>query len=68
MIYERNLENYENSKKAREVLEHCKEIENKMNLHECRINKRTIVCCKNKNNIERYKLKEKKEIVCLKEL
>lgn len=65
MIYERNLESYEHSKKAKKVLDGLKEIEEQTALHECRINSKTVVYCKNKNNIDKYKLKQKREIVCL---
>lgn len=49
---------------ARELLEEYKKIEKKSKLHEVRLNKNTVVYCKNKDQIEKYQRKEKENIVC----
>lgn len=49
---------------ARALLEEYKKIEKKSKLHEVRLNKNTVVYCKNKDQIEKYKRKEKESIVC----
>ena len=64
MLYEQNLENNEMRERAQKLLTEYKRIENKTKLHECRINKNTVVYCKDKSNIDKYKRKEKETIVC----
>lgn len=64
MLYDQNLEYAQMREHARELLEEYKKIEKKSKLHEVRLNKNTVVYCKNKDQIEKYKKKEKETIVC----
>lgn len=64
MLYDQNLEYAQMREHARELLEEYKKIEKKSKLHEVRLNKNTVVYCKNKDQIEKYKRKEKESIVC----
>lgn len=65
MLYEKDLEAVAMREQAKKHLEKYKKIEKGFDLHECRINSKTIVYCKNKENIDKYKRKEKESIVCL---
>lgn len=64
MLYDQNLENAKMRERAKELLEECKKAERKYKLHEVRLNKNTVVYCKNEDQIEKYKRKEKETIVC----
>lgn len=64
MLYDQNLENSQLREHAKELLEEYKKVEKKSKLHEVRLNKNTVVYCKNKDQIEKYKRKEKETIVC----
>lgn len=64
MLYDQNLENAKMREYARGLLEEYKRVEKKTKLHEFRLNKNTIVYCKDKANFEKYKRKEKETIVC----
>lgn len=64
MLYDQNLEYAQMREHARELLEEYKKIEKKSKLHEVRLNKNTVVYCKNKDQIEKYQRKEKETIVC----
>lgn len=64
MLYDQNLENSQLREHAKELLEEYKKVEKKSKLHEVRLNKNTVVYCKNKDQIEKYKRKEKESIVC----
>lgn len=64
MLYDQNLENAKMREHAKELLEEYKKAERKYKLHEVRVNKNTVVYCKKKDQIEKYKRKEKENIVC----
>ena len=64
MLYDQNLENAKMRERAKELLDECKKAERKYKLHEVRLNKNTVVYCKKKDQIEKYKKKEKETIVC----
>ena len=64
MLYDQNLENAKMRERAKELLDECKKAERKYKLHEVRLNKNTVVYCKNKDQLEKYKRKEKETIVC----
>lgn len=64
MLYDQNLEYAQMREHAHELLEEYKKIEKKSKLHEVRLNKNTVVYCKNKDQIEKYQRKEKESIVC----
>lgn len=49
--------------RAKELLEEYKKVEKKSKLHEVRLNKNTVVYCKKKAQIEKYKKKEKETLV-----
>ena len=57
MLYDQNLEYSEQRERAKKMLEECKKEEKKYNLHEVRLNKNTVVYCKNEDQIEKYKRK-----------
>ena len=57
MLYDQNLEYSEQRERAKKMLEECKKEEEKYNLHEVRLNKNTVVYCKNEDQIEKYKRK-----------
>lgn len=63
MLYDQNLEYAQMRECARELLKEYKKIEKKSKLHEVRLNKNTVVYCKNKDQIEKYKKKEKETLV-----
>lgn len=54
-MYVHNSELYEIKKKDKKALIGMKEIEKDIDFHSEKINKNTIVYCKNKENIEKYK-------------
>lgn len=64
MLYDQNLENSQLREHAKELLEEYKKVEKKSKLHKVRLNKNKVVYCKNKDQIEKYKRKEKESIVC----
>lgn len=64
MLYDQNPGNSQLREHAKELLEEYKKVEKKSKLHEVRLNKNTVVYCKNKDQIEKYKRKEKETIVC----
>lgn len=64
MLYDQNLENSQLREHAKELLEEYKKVEKRSKLHEVRLNKNTVVYCKNKDQIEKYQRKEKETIVC----
>lgn len=64
MLYDQNLEYAELRERAKKMLEEYKKVEKKSKLHEVRLNKNTVVYCKNKDQIEKYQRKEKETIVC----
>lgn len=53
----------EDTTRARKALEKMKQIEEKLNLHSQRINKSTIVFCKNKVRIKDYENYIKKSLL-----
>ena len=63
MLYDQNLENAKMRERAKELLDECKKAERKYKLHEVRLNKNTVVYCKKKDQIEKYKKKEKETLV-----
>lgn len=63
MLYDQNLEYAQMREHARKLLEEYKKIEKKFKLHEVRLNKNTVVYCKKKDQIEKYKKKEKETLV-----
>lgn len=63
MLYDQNLENAKMRERAKELLEEYKKVEKKCKLHEVRLNKNTVVFCKKKDQIEKYKRKEKESLV-----
>lgn len=64
MLYDQNPGNSQLREHAKELLEEYKKVEKKSKLHEVRLNKNTVVYCKNKDQIEKYQRKEKETIVC----
>ena len=64
MLYDQNLENAKMRERAKELLDECKKAERKYKLHEVRLNKNTVVYCKNEDQLEKYQRKEKETIVC----
>lgn len=63
-MYDQNLEYSEQREKAKNLLQKYKEVEKKTKLHSIRLNKNTVVCCKNEDQLEKYQRKEKETIVC----
>lgn len=64
MLYDQNLEYAELRERAQKKLEEYKKVEKETKLHSIRLNKNTVVYCKNEDQIEKYKRKEKETIVC----
>ena len=64
MLYDQNLEYSEQREKAKHLLQKYKEVEKKTKLHSIRLNKNTVVYCKNEDQLEKYQRKEKETIVC----
>lgn len=64
MLYEQHLEKSEQRERARQVLEEYKRIEKETKLHKIQLNRNTVVYCKNRDQLERYILKQKKGLVC----
>lgn len=64
MLYDQNLENAKMREYAQGCLKEYKKIEENTEMHKFRLNKNTIVYCKDKSNFEKYKRKEKETIVC----
>lgn len=64
MLYDQNLEYAEQRERAKHLLQKYKEVEKKTKLYSIRLNKNTVVCCKNEDQLEKYKRKEKETIVC----
>ena len=63
MMYYQNLEYAAQREYAKQILEEYKKVEKKSKLHKVRLNKNTVVYCKNKDQIEKYKKKEKETLV-----
>ena len=63
MLYDQNLEYSEQRECAKKMLEEYKKVEKKTKLHSIRLNKNTVVYCKNEDQIEKYKKKEKETLV-----
>lgn len=53
-----DLDEVELRNRAEIFLKQCKDIERKTKFHIVRINNKTLVCCKRKENIDLYKQKE----------
>ena len=64
MLYDQNLENAKMREHAQELLEEYKKVEGNTKMYEMRLNKNTVVYCKDKTNFNKYKRKEKEAIVC----
>ena len=62
-MYYQNLEYAAQREYAKQILEEYKKVEKKSKLHKVRLNKNTVVYCKNKDQIEKYKKKEKETLV-----
>lgn len=60
-----DVDEVELGNRAERLLEQYKKIEKKTKFHTARINSKTIVCCKRKENIELYKSKENNPIIYL---
>lgn len=54
MTYDTLTSEYELQDKAKKALKKMKELEKGMCMHVFKIDERTTVCCKNKENIQRY--------------
>lgn len=63
-MYDQNLEYSDQRERAKKMLDEYKKVEKKTKFHSIRLNKNTVVYCKNEDQIEKYKLKEKETIVC----
>lgn len=64
MLYDQNLEYAAQREYAKQILDKYKEVENKTTFHSMRLNKNTVVYCKNEDQLEKYQRKEKETIVC----
>lgn len=64
MLYDQNLEYAQLREHARELLKEYKKVEKKTKFYKVKLNKNTVVYCKNEDQIEKYKRKERETIVC----